>query len=109
MFSKLMLLGSNSSEFTGKPIEKPIFYQFENTFLGLPPQWNLDENTHERFGVPILFAFMHGALYNLAWIPIPFWRGFWRYVSESYPNTQHVVPVNEWDYFHRLSGIYDDI
>lgn len=75
------------------------------TFLPLPPYYAVEErNNHKRL-VPLIYAFMHCALYFLCWVPLPMTRGLLRDLSLQFPGIRTAIPIDNAYFFHKLMGM----
>ena len=72
---------------------------YGRTMLPLPPQYDVINDPAQQIYVPMIFAFMHCALFSLGILPIPMWRGVWRDITVKYPGLRRYIPVDD---FYRL-------
>jgi len=77
----------------------------KTTFLPVPAYYNLTQFSEQRVAVPLLYAFMHAALYCFCWLPLPFARGLWRDVSRLDPKFRKHLPIDDVFFFHKLLGV----
>ena len=77
----------------------------ETSFLPVPGYYNLAKFSEQRLLVPLIYAFMHVALYCFCWLPVPFARGLWRDVSKVDPRFRKHLPIDDVFFFHKLLGI----
>lgn len=73
-----------------------------STFLNLPGYYSLGQVPLQAIAVPLVYAFMHGALYCLGWLPIAYWRGINRDLVRRWPGARRIIPFDDMVFFHRL-------
>eukprot|EP00924_Labyrinthula_sp_SR-Ha-C_P009628 snap_masked-scaffold_22-processed-gene-1.5-mRNA-1 protein AED:1.00 eAED:1.00 QI:0/-1/0/0/-1/1/1/0/993 len=79
---------------------------FQGTFLPVPRYYDLAGNNAMNIWIPILYGFMHCALYFLCWIPIPMTRGLLRGISLKFPTSRQTMPfIDDGPFFHKIIGI----
>jgi hypothetical protein len=74
------------------------------TFLGVGPQYDMDNNLLQLLWIPVLFGVMHASLFTLALTPLPFARGFWRTIIKCSPGVRNWLPVDDLIQTHRMFG-----
>lgn len=77
---------------------------FGKTFLKVPPQYDIAENTLQGIFVPIIYGFMHNALFGLGLLPLLITRGLWRDAVHYMPWLPRYVPLNDFEYLHKVLG-----
>lgn len=73
-----------------------------HTCLQLPPQYSFDDSALQRALIPLVYAFMHGALTALTIMPLPLCYAFWTHVAAAWPGVRHIIPIDDFVYFHRV-------
>jgi len=77
------------------------------SFLPLPPQYDITlngQNILQLLFIPVLFGCMHGALFTLTLLPVPFARGLWRDVVKCAPGIRDHLPVDDLVKLHIMWG-----
>mmetsp|Transcript_1279 Transcript_1279/g.1715 ORF Transcript_1279/g.1715 Transcript_1279/m.1715 type:complete len:1055 (+) Transcript_1279:212-3376(+) len=72
------------------------------TFLPVPGYYDVENDNRTKYWVPLLYAFMHCALYFLCWIPVPMTRGVLRDLSLWFPGLRSAVPIDDAYFFHKI-------
>lgn len=75
------------------------------TFLGLGPQYDMDNNRIQLLAIPVLYGVMHASLYTLTLTPLPFARGIWRDLVKCNVGVRNYLPVDDLIKTHRLFGL----
>ena len=72
------------------------------TFLGLPPQYNMDDPLQQTLA-PLVYAVMHANLLTFALLPLPMCRCTIRRLSAS-PTLSAILHIDHAHYWHRILG-----
>ena len=65
------------------------------TCLQLPPYYDFEASTSQRMLIPLVYAFMHGALTAVSIMPLPLCYAFWTRVVAAMPSVRRVVPIGK--------------
>ena len=79
---------------------------FGVTFFGVPPQYNLATNPRQQVGVPIIYGFMHCALFSLGLLPLTMARGFIRDLSRVWIGAHKWIPIEHFVILHQRLGFF---
>lgn len=75
---------------------------YGQTFLPVPPQYNLAASPNQAVAIPILYGLMHNALFFLAIVPLPMCRGLIRDLVKKAPAIRKYLPVDDLPGLHRF-------
>ena len=72
----------------------------------LPNQYDFDKDPNQRAAIPLVYAFMHVAMFALAILPLSFAHAMWTSVSTIAPwlRAWWALPIDDLEYIHRLLG-----
>lgn len=92
--------------------EEPLLPQrignggFGVTFFGVPDQYDLGKNPRQAVGVPIVYGFMHCALFSLGLLPLTMIRGVIRDLSYVWPGVSNWIPTEHFVALHINLGLF---
>ena len=76
-----------------------------HTRLSLPPYYSLDSDRAQAYAIPVVYGLMHSSLVALVFMPVPMCHALWTAMVKRSPPLRYHVPVDEFEYFHRLLGV----
>ncbi|CAK9094073.1 Superoxide-generating NADPH oxidase heavy chain subunit B (NADPH oxidase B) (Superoxide-generating NADPH oxidase flavocytochrome B) [Durusdinium trenchii] len=77
---------------------------FGQSFLAVPPQYQIGINNLQSVTIPILYGVMHCALCTLGLVPVPLARGLWRDIVTKFPSVRQHIPVDDLAGLHKKLG-----